>query len=67
MVLGLKSSINVELIFGSGISSVQFSCLVVSDSLQPHEPHEPYEQPHARGPCPSPTSGVHPNPCPLSQ
>ena len=44
MVLGLKSSINVELIFGSGISSVQFSCLVVSDSLQPHEPHEPYDK-----------------------
>ena len=39
--------------------SVQSS--VVSDSLQPHEPQ------HARPPCPSPTPGVHPNPCPLSQ
>ena len=41
------------------ISSVQFICSVVSDSLQPHEPQ------HARPPCPSPTPGVHPNPCPL--
>ena len=41
-------------------SSVQFSCSVVSDSLWPHEPW------HAKPPCPSPTPGVHPNPCPLS-
>ena len=41
--------------------SVQFSCSVVSDSLWPHEPQ------HARPPCPSPTLGVYPNPCPLSQ
>ena len=39
---------------------VQFSCSVVSDSLQPHEPQ------HARPPCPSPTPGVHPNQCLLS-
>ena len=39
--------------------SVQFSCSVVSDSLGPHEPQ------HARPPCPSPTPGVQPNPCPL--
>ena len=43
------------------LSSVQFSRSVMSDSLQPHEPQ------HARPPCPSPTSRVHPNPCPLSQ
>ena len=43
------------------ISSVQFSRSVVSDFLRPHEPH------HARPPCPSPTLGVYPNPCPLSQ
>ena len=43
------------------ISSVQFSCSVVSDSLWPHEPQ------HARPPCPSPTPRVHPNPCPLSR
>ena len=32
----------------------------MSDSLRPHEPQ------HTRPPCPSPTLGVHPNPCPLS-
>ena len=42
-------------------SSVQFSRSVVSDSLQLHEPQ------HARPPCPSPTSAVHPNPFPFSQ
>ena len=40
---------------------VQFSCPVMSDSLQPHELQ------HTRPPCPSPTPGVHPNPCPLSR
>ena len=40
-------------------SSVQFSHSVVSNSLRPHE------QQYARPPCPSPTPGVHPNPCPL--
>ena len=39
----------------------QFSHSVVSDSLRPHELQ------HARPPCLSPTLGVHPNPCPLSQ
>ena len=42
-------------------NSVQSSHSVVSDSLQPHEPQ------HTRPPCPSPTPGVHPNPCPLNQ
>ena len=42
-------------------SSVQFSRSVVYDFLWPHEPQ------HARPPCPSPTPGVHPNPCPLSR
>ena len=42
-------------------SSVQFSHSVVSDSLWSHEPQ------HARPPCPSPTPGVYPNSCPLSQ
>ena len=45
----------------SPVSSVQFSCSVMSDSLQPYEPQ------HARPPCPSPTPGVHPKPCPLSR
>ena len=43
------------------MNSVQFSCSVVSDSLWPHKPQ------HARPPCPSPTPGVYPNSCPLSQ
>ena len=41
--------------------SVHFSCSVVSESLWPHELQ------HSRPPCPSPTPGVHPNSCPLSQ
>ena len=40
---------------------LQFSRSVVSDSLWPHGLQ------HARPPCPSPTSRVHPNPCPSSQ
>ena len=40
--------------------SVQFSHLVVSDSLRPHGLQ------HARPPCPSPTPGVHSNSCPSS-
>ena len=43
------------------ISSVQFSCSVVPDSLRPHESQ------HARPPCPSPTPGVYPNSCPSSR
>ena len=43
------------------LSSVQFSCSVVSESLRPHGLQ------HARPPCPSPTPRVHPNPCPLSR
>ena len=39
----------------------QFSCSVLSDSLQPHESQ------HARPPCPSPTPRVHSNSCPSSQ
>ena len=43
------------------LSSVQFSCSVVSNSLWAHELW------HARPPCPSPTPRVYPNSCPLSQ
>ena len=43
------------------VSSVQFSRLVVSDSLQPHGLQ------HTRPPCPSPTPRAYPNPCPLSR
>ena len=39
---------------------VQFSHSALSNSLWPHELQ------HARPPCPLPTPGVHPNPCPLS-
>ena len=41
--------------------SVQFSHSVMSDSLWPHGLQ------HTRPPCPSPTPGVYPNPCPLSR
>ena len=47
--------------YWSDFSSVQFSRSVVSNSLWPHE------QRNARPPCPSPTPGVYPNPCPSSQ
>ena len=40
---------------------IQFSCSVVSDSLQPHESQ------HTRPPCQSPTPGVHPDSRPSSQ
>ena len=46
---------------GIEFSSVQFSHSVMSDSFWSHELQ------HARPPCPSPTPGVHPNPCPSSQ
>ena len=48
--------------FSDGGCSVQVSSVtqVVSDTLWLHEPQ------HARPPCPSPTPGAHPNPCPLS-
>ena len=41
--------------------TVQFSCSVVSDSLRCHGLL------HTRLPCPSPTPGVCPNPCPSSR
>ena len=47
--------------WGKCISSVQFSCSVMSDSLRPHEVQ------HARPPCQSPTPRVHKNSCPSSQ
>ena len=43
------------------VSSVQFTCSVMSNSLQPHESQ------HARPPYPSPTPGVHSNSCPSSR
>ena len=59
---GLKLNIQKTKTMASRpISSVQFSCSVVSDSLRPHESQ------HTRPPCPSPTPGVHSNSCPLSR
>ena len=41
---------------------IQFSSVAQwCPTLPPHEPQ------HVRPPCPSPTPGVHPNPCPSSQ
>ena len=51
----------VELITLLEFSSFHFSNSVVLDSLHPRVLQ------HARLPCPSPASRVHPNPCPLSQ
>ena len=45
----------------TNLSSVQFSCSVMSDSLQPHGLQ------HARPPCPSPAPRVYSKSCPLSQ
>ena len=47
-------------VISKGFSSVQFSCSVMSDSLQPHGLQ------HTRPPCPSPAPGVYSNSCPLS-
>ena len=59
---GLKLNIQKTKTMASRpISSVQFSCSVVSDSLRPHESQ------HTRPPCPSPTPGVHSNSCPSSR
>ena len=52
---------NEKIINNRMIRSDQISRSVVSDSLQPHESQ------HARPPCPSPTSGVHPDSHPSSQ
>ena len=43
------------------VNSVQFSCSVVWDTLQPHGLQ------HVRPPCPSPTPRAYSNSCPLSQ
>ena len=45
----------------SFLSSFQFSCSVMSDSLRPHELQ------HARPPCPSPPTRVHSDSRPLSR
>ena len=61
-VFSKKSGISKYLNKGwNNVSSVQFSCSVMSDSLRPHELQ------HARPPCPSPTPRVHSNSRPSSQ
>ena len=70
LLLGRKVMTNLDSILKSRditlpikvhlVRSVQFSCSVVSDSLQPHELQ------HTRPPCPSPTPRVHSNSCPSS-
>ena len=60
--VGLKFNIQkTKIMVSSPIRSVQFSRSVVSNFLRPHESQ------HTRRPCPSPTPGVHPNPCPSSR
>ena len=59
--LTFRSLIHFEFLFVYGVSSVQFSRSVLSDSLQPHELQ------HVRPPCPSLTPGVHSELRPLSQ
>ena len=48
-------------VYACVFSSFQFSCSVVSSSLQPHGLQ------HSRPPCPSSTPGVYSDSCPLSQ
>ena len=60
VVISWGQMLNLQSINSHLFSSVQFSCSVMSDSLQPHELQ------HASPSCPSPTPGVYPNSCPLS-
>ena len=60
-VAGLSMQYWLSRLLKNQFSLIQFSCSVVSDSLQPHESQ------HARPPCPSPTPRVHSNSCPSSQ
>ena len=53
--------VQAVLVFNNLYGSVKFSHSDMSNYLRPHEPQ------HTRPPCPSPTPGVHPNPCPLSR
>ena len=52
-----------KLLQAKNMASIPISSVhsVMSYALPPHEPQ------HARPPCPSPTVGVYPNPCSLSQ
>ena len=63
IILGLEKNCknSTKLSVTLSLSSVQFSCSVMSDSLWPHEAQ------HPRPPYPSPAPGVYPNSCPLSR
>ena len=61
LILKLRFSPSFSWIVQESFSSVQFSCSVVTNSLQPHESQ------HARPPCSSPAPGVYSNSCPSSQ
>ena len=56
-----ESLMNTLILILCQLLSVQFSCSVVSDSLQPHGLH------HASLPCPSSSPRIWSNSCPLSQ
>ena len=59
--IGASTSASVLPMKGLMCCSVQFSCSVMSDSLQPHGLQ------HTRLPCPSPIPEAYSNLCPLSQ
>ena len=61
LVVGLQVLVCFSFEKDLAIFIIQFSCSVVSDFLRLHVLQ------HARPPCPSPTSGVDSNSCPLSQ
>ena len=57
----MKGLIELKAHLTFSLLSVQFSRLVLSNSLRPHESQ------HARPPCPLPTPGIHSNSCPSSR
>ena len=57
-IFSLVTAICSSLLSLSDFHSVQFSCSVMSDSLQPHGLQ------HTKLPCPSPTPGAYSNSCP---
>jgi len=61
MEIFCKMYLCLNIVFNKKSSSVQFSCSIVSELLQPHELQ------HARLPCPSPTPKVHSNSYPVSR
>ena len=58
--IGVEKFASVPFIVKVMVGETQFSLAAQHVRLWPHEPQ------HTRPPCPSPTPGVHTNPCPLS-